>query len=335
MSEKRVILSGIRATGRLHLGNYIGAIRKFVRLAEDPSNTCFFFIANLHTLTTFTDPKALKTNLIEVTLDYIAAGLDPERCTIYAQSSVPETCELNTLLTNLSPMGDLDRMPHFKEKARKKADGSYDDGTNAGLFQYPILMAADILGPLATHVPVGEDQEVHVEFARSLARRFNNRYRDLFPIPTVMSDSIRVPNLRGEGKMSKSGDETVTLSDSRAEVERKIKAAVTDPQRQRRNDPGDPNVCNIYTIHGYLDTPSISNLYDGCRNASIGCGDCKHALVECLMKELDPIQERRKKLDQRGEERVREILHVGGMRARRRIRATVEAVKDAMGVPSY
>jgi len=334
MSEKRIILSGIRATGRLHLGNYIGAIRKFVRLVKDADNDCFYFIANLHTLTTFMDAEALKANLIEVTLDYMAAGLHPDECTIYAQSSVPETCELTVLLTNLSPFGDLRRMPHFKEKAANAEDQG--EFVNVGLFQYPVLMAADILGPLATHVPVGEDQEVHVEFARSLARRFNNTYKTFsFPEPAAISDSIRVPNLRGEGKMSKSGDETVTLTDSRAEVERKIRIAVTDPQRQRRTDPGNPFVCNIYTLHGYMETPTINELYEGCTKATIGCADCKHALVNRLMEELDPIRERRSQLSERGEKLALEVLHEGGLKARKSIRPTVEAVKDAMGVPKY
>ncbi|MBD3251978.1 tryptophan--tRNA ligase, partial [Candidatus Uhrbacteria bacterium] len=253
VSDKNIVLSGIRATGRLHLGNYIGAVRKFVKLANDSDNACFYFIANLHTLTTFTDPKALRNNVQEVVLDYLAAGLDPERCTIFAQSSVPETCELNTLLTNIAPMGDLLRMPHFKEKTTVSVDEKhgepqivFGEGTNAGLFQYPVLMAADILGVLATHVPVGEDQEVHVEFARELARRFNSRYGNLFPEPHAMSESIRVPNLRGGGKMSKTGtdDGSIALTDSDKEIARKVRLAVTDPNRKRRNDPGDPNICN-------------------------------------------------------------------------------------------
>ena len=249
-NSKTVVLSGIRATGQLHLGNYLGAIQHFVTLAQDPSNDCFYFIANLHTLTTRQDPQQMQIDLRNIVLDFMACGLDPEKSTIYAQSSVPELSELSWLLACLTPVSGLMNMHHFKEKKDRLSEEGLK--ANAGLLTYPVLMAADILGPHANLVPVGEDQHAHVEMARELAKRFNHHFGDgIFPIPNLLEgEGIRVPGLTADGKMGKSeADSAIMLNDSPDEVERKLRSAVTDPQRMKRSDPGDPEVCNIFTFH--------------------------------------------------------------------------------------
>ncbi|HDZ85174.1 MAG TPA: tryptophan--tRNA ligase [Candidatus Moranbacteria bacterium] len=237
MKNKDVVLSGIRATGSLHLGNYLGAMKFFAQLSQDGTKDCFFFIANLHTLTTKTDPEDIKRDLKEIVLDYVSIGIDPNVATIFAQSSVPETCELNWLLGCLASMGDLERMPHFKDKKDKKE--AKREMVNAGLLTYPVLMAADILGPQANLVPVGEDQYPHVELTRELARRFNTIYGETFPVPDLLSgEAIRVPGLDGTEKMGKSDYNTIDLSDSSDVVRKKMAKAMTDPSRKKRSDPG-------------------------------------------------------------------------------------------------
>src|SRR3989304_9473401 len=206
MSE--IVLSGIRATGKLHFGNFIGAVQNFVKF-QQPNNTCLYFIADWHTLTTLRNPEELKGNLIEIVKDYIAAGLDPEQSIIYAQSSIPEISELFLYLSMIQQVGELERIPTFKEKIKKNPDN-----VNLGLLTYPVLMAADILGPKATLVPVGEDQVPNVELARDLAKRFNNRYGKTFPIPEMMHDMVRIPGLDGE-KMGKSdADNSIDINAS-------------------------------------------------------------------------------------------------------------------------
>jgi len=333
--EKQTVLSGIRATGKLHLGNYLGAIRYFVQLANDSTKDCFFFIANLHTLTTRVDPVAMQNDLKGIVLDYIAAGIDPNQATIFAQSSVPETSELNWLLACLTTVPELMRMPHFKEKKDKMED--VGETANAGLLTYPVLMAADILGPKANLVPVGEDQHPHVELAQELARRFNNNYGQTFPIPELLEQkAIRVPGLDGSGKMGKSDANTIDLSDSPKIIAEKIKVAVTDSNRKRRTDPGDPNKCNIYKLHKLISTEAEMNwTLAGCKNASIGCIECKQVLAQNVIKLLKPMQERRQEITANGTEFVDEILNANGKKARARIAPTVNEVKEKMGVPLY
>jgi len=252
-TNKKVVLSGIRATGKLHLGNYFGAMRYFVKMSQEKDKKCFFFIANLHTLTTKMDPADIKRDLKEIVLDFISVGINPEKSIIFAQSSVPETCELSWLLNCLTPVAELERMPHFKEKKDKKI--ALKEIINAGLLTYPVLMAADILGPCASLVPVGEDQHPHVELTRELARRFNHIYGETFPIPELLkSEAIRVPGLDGTGKMGKSDQNTIDLSDSPKVIKNKIAKAVTDPARIRRKDAGNPDICNIYALHMLMST---------------------------------------------------------------------------------
>jgi len=334
-TDKKVVLSGIRATGKLHLGNYFGAMRYFVELSRDKSKKCFFFIANLHTLTTKMDPDDIKGDLREIVLDFISVGIDPKKSIIFAQSSVPETCELNWLLSCLTPVAVLQRMPHFKEKKDKKT--ALNEIINAGLLTYPVLMASDILGPCADLVPVGEDQHPHVELARELAKRFNHIYGETFPVPELLkSEAIRVPGLDGTGKMGKSDQNTIDLSDSPEVIEDKIAKAVTDPARIRRNDPGNPAICNIYALHLLMsDIDVINDVRRACTMARIGCVDCKNIISKNIINILSPIQQRKRELVAEGLDYPFDVLCKGGKRARKIISATVEKVKNKMGVPMY
>ncbi len=333
--DNSVVVSGIRATGNLHLGNYFGALRHFVNLSNDETKKCFFFVANLHTLTTKTDPDDIKRDLREIVLDFVSVGVDPEKSNIFAQSSVPETCELAWLLNCLTPVADLERMPHFKEKKGKKV--ALGEIVNAGLLTYPVLMAADILGPRANLVPVGEDQHPHVELARNLARRFNTIFGETFPIPQLLeNEAVRIPGLDGEGKMGKSDHNTIDIADSPEVVKKKFAQAVTDPARIRRSDSGDPLKCNIYSFHSLISSSEeINMVIEGCKTASIGCFDCKVIVSKHINDILTPIQQRRAELNQKGTGYALEILAEGGKRARKIIAETVALAKDNMGVPMY
>lgn len=329
--KKRAVLSGIRATGELHIGNYLGAVRHFVDLSKDPMNDCYFFVANLHTLTTHPDPADLRRYLPEIVLDYLAAGIDPEKSVIYAQSSVPETSELAVLLSNMMILSHLLRVATFKEKAKANPEN-----VNVGLLNYPVLMAADILGPKAHVVPVGEDQLQHVEMARSLARRFNNHYGNVFILPKALERAaIRVPGLDGSGKMGKSEGNTLNLNDTPEQMWDKLKVAVTDTNRVRRSDPGEPTRCNVFSLHGFFSSEEeVEEVAAGCRGATIGCFDCKKRLHANITEHLAPYRARRAELVQQ-EGLVAEVLHEGGKRARKVIAETTASAREAMGIERY
>jgi len=327
------VLSGIRATGRLHFGNFLGAVQNFVKF-QGAGNTCLYFIADWHTLTTLSDPAELRGNLIEIVKDYIAAGLDPEQSIIYAQSSVPEIAELCLYLSMIQPLGDLLGIPTYKDLVRKNPNN-----VNLGLVTYPVLMAADILGPQSTLVPVGEDQVPNVELAQALARRFNNRFGETFTVPQMMTQMVKVPGLDGS-KMGKSdGDNAVDINSPISEIrERYLKKGVTDPERKRAKDPGDPyNRCqSVYAVHelvtaGEVETRAIAN---ACRTAQIGCAACKHQLVDSIAEMLGPFQEARANLANQTSY-VQDVIHEGGKRARALIKPTVEAVRERMGIVVY
>lgn len=329
----QTILSGIRATGRLHFGNFLGAVRNFVNY-QQAGNTCLYFVADYHTLTTMVDPEELRHNQIEIVKDYIAAGLDPEQSILYVQSSVPEIAELSLLLGMLQPLGDLQRLPTFKDMVRK-----HPDNINLGTLTYPVLMAADILAPRATLVPVGEDQVPNLEMARKIARKFNDIYGETFPIPAAMEEMIRVPGLDGS-KMGKSeADNAIDINSSIAEIRtRYAKHGVTDVSRKRREDPGDPYLgCkSVYPVHeivtpGELESRNIANL---CQSAGIGCGECKELLVESIATVLEPFQDKRAELANQ-DEFIREILHEGAVKARALIAPTVADVREKMGLVNY
>ncbi len=327
------VLSGIRATGRLHFGNFMGAVRHFVEY-QKPGIRSMYFIADLHTLTTLRDPEELRSNVLEITKDYLAAGLDPDQSVIYAQSSVPEIMELSLLLSMLQPVGQLQAIPTFKDKVRKQPND-----VNLGLLSYPVLMAADILGPRATLVPVGEDQRPNVELARNLAERFNNRFGKLFTLPEMLLEMVKVPGLDGE-KMGKSEADNAINLDAPIEDIRKryLRLGITDPERIRASDPGDPfNRCRaVYPLHemitlGEHDSREIAT---ACQNATIGCVECKNRLVESIAVLIEPFQERRRELASQ-DALVREVLHEGGKKARQIITETTAIVRDKMGIVIY
>lgn len=328
-----VVLSGIRATGKLHLGNLLGAVQNFTNL-QRAGNTCLYFIADLHTLTTLNDPEELRGNLIEIVKDYLAAGLDPNRSIIYAQSSVPEISELSLYLSMIQPLGDLERIPTFKDLVRKQSDN-----VTLGLIIYPVLMAADILGPKATLIPVGEDQVPNVELAQMLAKKFNNRFGETFVVPGMMEQMIRVPGLDG-AKMGKSeADNAIDINSPIAVVrERYLKKGITDPNRVRVSDPGDPygGCKSVYAVHELV-TPGETvtrHIAHACAAPSISCVECKHILVDNIARILEPFQEARADLANRNDY-VKDVLREGGQKARARIAETVATVRDKMGIVLY
>ena len=344
-AQPKVALSLIRATGRTHLGNYLGATRSFAELSAREDMSCIFGVATLHSLTTLSDPSALKRDIRGVVVDFIAAGVDPERSVIFDQTAVPETLQLAWLLSCITTAGRLERMHHWKEKKDKLAD--LGQAANVGLFTYPILMAADILGPAADIVPVGEDQLQHVEFARDLAQRFNHLYGDYFKIPDLLErKAIRVPGLSASGKMGKSeGDKaTLYLSDEYKAQWKKMKVAPTDPARVRLEDTGNPNNCNIGKLHSVLNTMGLHEpdglavIQEGCTTAHVagapfGCGHCKKKALD-VMEEgfLREVRERRAEVVARGEGYIDELLREGNRKARERIQPVVEGAMERVGL---
>lgn len=345
MSITHLVLSGIRPTAEdQHLGNYLGAMKNFVTDSRDPSKECFFFVADLHALTTAGkdyDPAGIRRGTRAIVLNLIAAGVDENAC-FYAQSAVPETSELTWILSCFAAVNDLSGMHHWAEKRDKLAQLGSE--ANAGLLTYPVLMAADILGPRANEVPVGHDQRQHVEFARDLARRFNNVTNSkLFTIPEVaLHDDVTVrslgkpedPSAVFAGKMGKSDPKgCIFLNDPPDVILQKVRRAYSDPARVTRDTPGNPEVCNVFTLHQMLSTgPVIGRVLQECRTAGITCYECKSVVAEAIIGLLTPIQERRRELDARGPGYVEEILAAGNARARARIIPVVEEAKELMGL---
>lgn len=322
----------------MHLGNYLGAVRAFAEIARRPEVDSYFFVADLHSLTTARDPAALRGLLPEIVLDYLAAGVDPARTAVFAQSSIPETCEIAWLLSSVTYVGELERVPAFKERERSRADG---EPISAGILNYPLLMAADILGLRAHRVPVGEDQYPHLELVRDIARRLNKRYfaedsPGFFPEPEpAAGEPVRVPGLDGSGKMGKSAGNSLTLTDTADERWARLAPAVTDPARRTRQDPGTPERCGIYAIHQLVSRPErVAEVAAGCRTAGIGCLDCKGMLNESIGATLEPIQIRRRELEAQPD-LVRAVLHDGAARARPLVAQTRDAVQDRLGITRY
>jgi len=324
----------MRPTGKLHLGNYMGALANWVRLQNDYE--CYFFIADLHALTTdYADTSQIAPNTMEVALDFLGAGLDPERCTIFVQSQVKQHYELPLLLGMISPLGWLERVPSYKEMQENLTS---KDLTTFGFLGYPVLMASDILLYQPKFVPVGQDQQAHVELTRELARRFNNFYKgqaagkagegEVLPEPQVLlTPAPKLPGTDGR-KMSKSYGNTILLTDPEPVVRQKLKTMVTDPARVRRADPGEPDRCPVGDLHKVFSTPeTMAKVYEGCRSAGIGCIECKSWAADSLVRVLQPIQERRATFN---EPQVKEILHDGSQRATRRAAQTMNGVYTAM-----
>jgi tryptophanyl-tRNA synthetase len=325
----------MRPTGKLHLGNYMGALYNWVRLQHDYN--CYFFVADWHALTTdYADPSNIRQNTVDVALDWLAAGLDPERCVLFVQSLVPQHAELHLLLSMIMPLGWLERVPTYKEQQSQITE---KDLTTYGFLGYPLLMATDILIYQADFVPVGQDQVAHVEVTREVARRFNHFYPGdvkqilsgpILPEPQVLlTPSPKLPGTDGR-KMSKSYGNTILLTDPEAVVRQKLKTMVTDPARVRRSDPGDPDVCPVGDLHKVFSTSStLARVYEGCRSASIGCIECKGWAADAIVAELQPMQERRKQYEEQPR-LVHDILHSGSALARARAEETMEQVREAM-----
>jgi tryptophanyl-tRNA synthetase len=336
MKQQRIVLSGIRATGRLHFGNFIGAVQKFVSY-QGGDNLGMYFIADWHTLTTEKNPNAIRNNILEVAKDYLAAGLDPNQSIIYAQSSVPELMELSWYLASEQAHKQLVMIPTLKDLL-KKTDGA-ETGPNFAMISYPVLMAADILGPQAALVPVGEDQVPNVELARDLARKFNNRFPGIFTVPEMVQDMVRIPGLDGE-KMGKSdAANAVGISDSLEEIRRKYATrGVTDEKRVAATDPGDPyNRCrSVYPVHEAISSDEVAHrtIAQRCVAGAIGCRECKGILADRLAEIIGPFQERRHTLECQNDY-VRDVLHEGGKRARVMVAETVAKVREAVGIELF
>jgi tryptophanyl-tRNA synthetase len=320
---KKIILSGNRPTGRLHLGNYTGALENWVALQDEFD--CYFMVADWHVLTTdYEHSSEIPVNTREMVLDWISAGIDPERSTVFVQSQVKEHAELYLLLGMLISTARLERNPTLKEQVR---DLEMEEGVSYGHLGYPVLQAADILLYRAHVVPVGEDQLPHIEITRELARKFNRVFDEVFPEPDGrLTRFARFPGLDGK-RMSKSLGNTIELADSPEEIERKMKSAFTDPQRKRRSDPGRPEVCLIYTYWNKFKPEEAPEIYEGCTGATLGCVDCKKRVAGAVADYLAPLREKRSGLES-NPGRVDEIIDAGNTRARERARETMEKVRD-------
>jgi len=341
----RRVLSGMRPTGKLHIGHYVGALQNWVRLQHNYE--CFFFVADWHALTTdYADTSRVKDNIFEMVFDWLAAGLAPERATIFIQSHVPQHAELHLLLSMMTPLGWLERVPTYKdqkEQLREKDLNTY------GFLGYPVLQSADILMYKASRVPVGEDQVAHVEITREIARRFNQFYwldadgchpagrkladderRSVFPEPQpLLTPAPRLPGTDGR-KMSKSYGNSILLSDPEAEVRKKLKTMVTDPARIRRTDPGSPDKCPVGDLHKIFSSPeTLDKVREGCTTAGIGCIECKSWVADNVVAILNPVQERRRQYEE-NPRLAWDILEAGSARARAAADETLAEVRESM-----
>lgn len=327
MDQKSIIFSGIQPTGIVHIGNYLGAIQNWVKLQSE--GQCYFSVVNLHAITIPYQPETLRQLALQLTAILLACGVDENQSTLFLQSHIPQHSQLMWLLSSVSPYGDLTRMTQFKDKSQQ-----YHQNINVGLFAYPILMAADILLYRTTHVPVGEDQIQHLELTREIARRFNEQYQcSYFTLPQAMLAPIkRLKGLDGNAKMSKSLNNYISLLDSPDEVHEKIKKSVTDPQRIYKTDKGNPDICNIFTLHKELTSPKIVNdINIGCRNASLGCVECKKIIVQQLNDLLAPIQEKYAAY-QKQESLIKDILEAGRKKASQEAKKNYQEIEQIMGL---
>jgi tryptophanyl-tRNA synthetase len=320
------ILSGMRPTGKLHLGNLVGALDNWIKLQDQYES--FHFVADWHMLTTdYANTADLRMNTQEMVTDWLAAGLDPKQATVFIQSQLPEHAELHLLFSMVTPLGWLERVPTYKEQLENIKDR---DIHTYGFLGYPVLQAADILIYKANAVPVGEDQAPHVELTREIARRFNGFYGEIFPEPkTVLTPSPRLPGTDGR-KMSKSYDNAVFLSDPPDVVKKKLSTMITDPARKRRTDKGNPEICPVFDLHKvFSQAPEIDRVNRECRTAEIGCLDCKSILAANVNARLKPIQDRRKPFEEQPQ-KVWDVLEEGTARARKVAQTTMAEVRKAV-----
>jgi tryptophanyl-tRNA synthetase len=331
MATKGRVFSGMRPSGKLHLGNWLGALQNWVALQD--AYECIYCAVDIHALTTLgshDDIPEIQNNVREMVIDWLAAGVDPNRSIIFVQSQVPEVLTLHTLLSMVTPLGWLMRVPTFKDRVRQMDET--EETVSYGLVGYPVLQTADIVLYKADTVPVGEDQIPHIELAREIVRRFNNLFGPTFPEPQhKLTQTPLILGLEGQQKMSKSLDNQVELGATPAETKARIATAFTDPQRLRRSDPGRPEVCNVYTLHKVFNTKQTQVIATECRSALRGCVDCKNELSESINSTLEEFREKRAVYEARPEI-VREILIDGGERASKIARATIAEVSDRMGL---
>jgi len=325
MPKKRVF-SGTRATGRLHLGNYLGAVKGYLELQNNPDYETIYMVMDLHAITTPYDKAKLSENTRNVIMDYLACGLDPEKSIITAQSLVPEHTYLAHILSSEITVARMQHLPTFKEKVKQ-----HPDHVTMALLNYPVLMASDILLYKAEKVPVGEDQLPHFELTREIARRFNRLFRPVFPEPkAILTQAPKLPGLDGR-KMSKSYGNTIELSDGPETVDKKVLQMVTDPARKRREDKGHPEVCPVYFYHTLLKNPAVETVSHECRNALRGCVECKQEMAGHFKAFLGPVYRKRKDWEKRKTEVVK-ILDEGARRAREIAQATMREAKQAAGM---
>ena len=324
MNGKDRVVSGMRPTGPLHLGHYFGVLQNWVKLQDDYD--CYFFVADWHALTTeYADPRRIKGFIPDLVVDWVAAGLDPERCVIFQQSQIKEHMELHLLLSMITPVSWLERCPTYKEVTTELAA---KDLSTYGFLGYPVLMASDILIYKPKFVPVGQDQLPHLELTREIARRANHLWGDFFPEPgALLTEAPKLPGLDGR-KMSKSYGNSIALGEDLGGLKKKVASMLTCAKRARLKDPGDPKDCNLYPYHELL-TPEAkrAEIIEGCLSATWGCGDCKKLLVEALTAFLEPVQARRNPL-LANPGRIREILDAGEARARDAARTNLEKLRD-------
>jgi len=332
-TEKEIVVSGIRSTGFLHLGNYFGAIRNYIRMQEDFN--CYFFVADWHSLTTHPDPKDLRGNVLRVLAENIASGLDPEKVALYAQSDIPEIAELYLLLNMLAYKGELEKVPTFKDKVRLSPQN-----VNAGLLTYPVLMSADIMIQRAVKVPVGKDQEQHLEMTRNYAQRFNNRYGYLFPEPVAFNfgdNLVRIPSLDGSGKMSKSENEMATLylADEDEMIRKKIMKAKTDSGPVAPDAPRPESIVNLFQLMSLVSTPDTLQFFETAYdNQSIRYGDMKKQLAEDMVSFIAPIRNKARDLQQ-NPEYLNKIMRAGAAKARENAAQTLQQARKLIGINYY
>lgn len=327
--KKKIILSGSRPTGRLHLGNFTGALENWVSLQDEYK--CYFMVADWHVLTTdYEHTESIPVNTREMVIDWISAGLDPEVSTIFVQSHIKEHAELYLLFGMLVTQARLERNPTLKEQIRDLHLES-GEGVSYGHLGYPVLQASDILIYRAHTVPVGEDQLPHIEITREIARKFNRLFGDVFPVPDgKLTLYSRFPGVDGK-RMSKSLGNTIELADSPEEIDRKVKRAFTDPQRKRREDPGRPDVCLIYTYWKKFAPQHAAEIFEGCTTAKLGCVDCKRRVSQAIAQYLEPLREKRRMLESEPS-KIDEIIADGDRAARARAVETLETVREKMHI---
>ncbi|HHE40197.1 MAG TPA: tryptophan--tRNA ligase [Candidatus Cloacimonetes bacterium] len=322
---RKRIFSGIQPSGKLHIGNYLGAIKNWIGLQDEYD--CIWGIVDFHSMTIPYDPEGMEGRVIDCAATYLAAGLDPQKCVLMIQSKVKEHTELTWILNTVTPVSWLERVPTFKDKSKR-----FKDNINMGLMDYPVLMAADIILYKAEAVPVGEDQLPHLELSREIVRRFNSTFGNVFPEPkAIIRQGALIRGLDGQAKMSKSLDNCLYIDDTPEDIWKKLSVAVTDPQRVRKTDPGNPDVCNVFSLHQlFSNDEQIEYCAQGCKTAGIGCIQCKKILSENISQELAPIRENKQKL-LNNMDYIKDVLTEGVAQSQKIASKTIEEVYEKIG----